>query len=687
MLMPIAPPPGICLSASPYAVGKDLAYVSTGSGSFRQGQGRWASGSNVEFVAGFPQKIAGWAQATSVPTTGTPRAICVWRDNSGNARTGIGTDTHLYSMLSGALTDITPLRTISSGTLTNAITTTANNPLVAIADSSQKLQNGDWVFLSAASAVGGITLNGWYQVSSRTGTGYEIIVPVAPSGSASGGGGTLTYQYPRVTLTNPFSTVSGSETVTVAHASHGALAGNFVDYSGASSVGGLTLNGEYQIASIVDSGHYTITAASAAGSTAGPGGGSVSVTYDIQVQQNTSSTPAGYGTGPYGAGAFGVGLVSVPVLTNGWTLAAYGNQLLAAPIGGTIYVFNPVYGGRAYPLLNAPVSLNAMFVTPERFVVALGINGTLMQLAWCDQNDYTQWTTDVPAINTANTGRTLVGGSYLVGGIGIRDGVSLIFSDRCVFQMNYTGDNEVYSTPQIGDQCGLVDPTAVCVEGGVAYWFSDQDFWTWNGGVSALPSDDVRAYVFDGGINRQYFSRCTTVLNRAKRQVRFYYPSVSATENDSGMIYHYDQQCFSPLSFGRSCGADAELLATPLGADTSNLIYYEETGTDANGSALPCSLGLGETDLSNGDKNAGIMGFIPDFDYLAGTINLQVFSYYYSPPLTVIGPPNAISVSGTRIDLRQDGKAYSFQFQASQTGMDFRLGVCRIDVQPSGARN
>ena len=683
-MTPVAAAPGICLSASDYAVGKDFAYVGEGN-TYRQGSGRWVGGENVEFIAGFPQKIAGWVQAVPTQTVGIPRAVCPWRDNSGAARVAIGTETHLYYMLGSALTDITPLRMISAGTLTNPLTTVANSEVVAVADTSQVLKNGDWVFLSAASTIGGLMIDGWYPVSGRSGTGYNITTSVPAASSVSSGGGSTAFSYPRVTLTNPFKTVSGSATVTVAHANNGVSVGNYVDFSSASAVGGLTLNGEYAVASVVDSGHYTIAAATAASSSVSGGGGSVSVTYDIQVQQNTSTTGIGWGQGAWGVGSWGVGLISTPVLTNGWTLAAYGNQMLAAPIGGTIYVYNPVFGGRAYPLLNAPASLLAMFVTPERFVVALGINGNLMEMAWPDQSDYTNWTTT--PTNTANEGRTLIGGSNFVGGVAIRDGVSLIFTDRCVFSMTYTGNNEVYNTQQVGDNCGLVDPTAVCAEGGNAYWMSDQDFWSWNGAATALPSDDVRSYVFANGINRQELSKCTAVLNRAKRQVRFFYPSTSATENDSGMLFQYDQPCWSPLGFGRTAGYDAELLSVPVSTDLNGYVYYDETGTDANGAAIPTNLLLGLTDISNGDKNADIFGFIPDFATLSGTINLTIQTVYFSPYLTNSDGPYPITQSGPRIDLRSNGNAYAIELSSNAIGANFRLGVPRLVIQPAGARN
>lgn len=667
--VPATPAPGICLSDSVYQAGKKNRYVQA---------------TNIEFIAGTPQKIAGWSLATANLTTGIPRAICVWRDQNGDPRIGIGTETHLYYILNGILVDITPLRTIEIGTLNDVVSTTIGSRLVSITDSAQTLVNGDWVFLSAATAVGGILLDGWYQVSSRTGAGYDITFPTVAASTAGPGGGDLDFEYPRTTLTNPFTTTIGSREVNVAHTAHGASEGEYVTYSGASAVGGLTFNHEFRITSIVDVDNYTIEATTPATSSAGPAGGTVSVIYDIDIQQATMTSGGAYGTGAYGAGAYGFGITSTPHLANGWTLAAYGNQLLACPIGGTIYIYDPVMGGRAYPMLNAPASVQAMFVTPERFVVALGVDGNLMKIAWCDQNDYTVWTTT--PTNTANSGRTLVGGSYMVGGVAIRNGVSLFYSDRCVFEMNYTGGQEVYSTLQVGDNCGLVSPTSVVAEGGTAYWISDKDFWAWNGGVQPLPTDDVRSFVFQGGINNQQLAKCTAMLNRAKRQVRFFYPSNEADENDIGFIYQYDQQCWSPMGFGRSAGQDAELLPNPVSGNVFGQIFFDEIGVDANGSALSYLLQMGEMDISNGDKNMDIFGFIPDFQLLTGTSTMEVLTSFYPSDTPTVNGPYAVTTDTGRLDLRADGKLAAWSLSADAVGANFRLGVPRFDVQPAGAR-
>lgn len=689
--VPLAPPPGVCFAISPYAAGKGTALSGSYAEGIRQAAGRWSNASNIEFIAGFPQKIAGWTQCIATPLVGIPRVNRNWRDAGGLARTAIGTTSHLYAFAVGLVTDITPATTLVTGSLTGPITTVSGSAVVAIADATQVLQNLDWVFLSAQNAVGGLTLNGWYQVTGRSGSGYNVTLPIPATSSAGPLGGTVLFNYPRINLSGPFTTTNGSAVVTVAHTTHGRRVGDYVVFSGASAVGGLTLNGEFQVISVPTANTYTITAASAATSGAS-GGGTVSLTYLLSFSPTPASSLPTYGQAgvPYGApGGYGTGGVQIATLGDGWTLAAYGSQMLANPIGGTIYVYDTAQGGRAFPLLNAPAIINAMFVTSERFVVALGVGSNPMQIAWADQNDYTVWTTT--PTNTANSGRTLIGGSYFVGGVTVRNGLSLIWTDKALFAMNYTSGQEVYATPLGGDNCGLISPWGVCVEGGIVYWMSDQDWWSWNGSPTALPSDDVKASVFQAnpsqaGLNRSQMKKSVAVLNRAKSQVRFYFPSSKASENDGGMIFQIDSNSWSPLSFGRSSGEDANLLQTPISGDVSGLLYFEEIGVDANGAPLACNVELASLDVSNGQMAVDIYGFIPDFEVLIGTavFNAQA-AYYPSAPLMTDGP-YSITATTDRLDLLLDGKLFAFNVSLSGIGSTMRMGVNRLDVQTAGAR-
>ena len=677
--IPIYMVPGICKDTSNYSASKPVAY----SGG-RVASGRYVDGLNTRFVAGFPEKIGGWTQATASLCTGRPNAARSWRASSGLGRLGIGTASHLYYWDGTNLGDITPLRTISSGSFNNTLSTTNGSAVVAVADASQNLVNNDWVYLSAASSIGGLTINGYYQVSSRSGTGYNITASSGATSTVASGGGAVAWGYPRVTLSGPFTTTNGSAVVSVAHTAHGATTGDYVTFSGASAINGITLSGEYQL-TVVNANSYTVTAANSA-SGSGTGGGSVSVIYCITIQQFLLSSGNGYGNGNYGVGAYGIAAASVPTQTQGWTLAPYGSQLLACPIGGTIYVYSSSAGGRAYPLINAPSTILGMFVTPERFVVAFGINGNLMQMAWADQTDYTQWTTTVT--NTANTGRVLQGGSYLIGGVAVSNGLSLFGSDRAMFALEYSGDFNVYASPQIGDNCGLVSPGAIVAHGNVAYWMGDKDFWCFNGSVSPLPSDDIRDYVFSD-LNTIYQSKCFAGLNRAKKEVWFFYPSASSTEIDSYVIYHIDQSCWSIGTMSRTAWEDANLFSRPFGLDPTGILYQHEFGVDANGTAMNAYITAAPVEISNGSQNMYMTGFIPDFQRQSGNISLTILSKYHPQDTNVVDGPYTIAPddSTPRIDLRSSGRMIGFELESDTIGGDFRLALTRVDAQPFGSRN
>lgn len=692
-LMPISSPPGVCKSVSDYASGKEFAYSSSGSAS-RMASGRFTDMDHARFVAGFPEKIGGWVAVNGWTTAvGKPRAEQSWRDNTGNPRLAVGTESHLYSWDGSTQLDITPMQpALSIGTLgANPFTTSTNSTTVAVADTSSLVKNGDWVKFSGATTFNNVTINGWYIASSASGTGYNITAATTANNNGSGGGASVVYNYPRVNLSNPFTTTLNSAVVKVTHTSHGQMAGNYVDFSGASAVGGLTINGEYQITSVIDANNYNITASSQASSGAS-GGGTVSTFYLIELGTQVVSLPTTYGTGAYGAGPYGYAQSSTATTVPGWTLARYGSILVACPIGGTIYFYETSQGGRAHPLLNAPNDVEAMFVTPERFIVALGDASSPMQIAWCDQNDPTQWTTT--STNTANTGRTFEGGTKFVGGSPVRHGVSLAVTDKAMFEMSYSGDAFIYDTPEGGDNCDLVSANAITAFGEVAYWMGSSEFWMWNGTVTAMPSDDIRDYVYRN-INSAYLSKCWVRPLRAKKEIWFSYPSASSTEIDSYVIYHTDQNAWSigtwsglAGSAARTAWQDADLFTVPFASDVNGVLYQHETGTDDNGSPLNAYVTFAPVDVSNGDANVDVMGFLPDLSRLSQNGNLLINSRYYPQDSNTVSGPFQITATDTTpyVDLRIDGKMVGFEFNSDVLGGDFRLGLCRLNVQAAGAR-
>src|SRR5256885_119390 len=75
------------------------------------------------------------------------------------------------------------------------------------------------------------------------------------------------------TVTNGFTTVTGSLIVNVLDVSHGAQTGDFVTYTGSTPVGNANFNQEFQILTVIDADNYQIVLAAPASTSATGGGG------------------------------------------------------------------------------------------------------------------------------------------------------------------------------------------------------------------------------------------------------------------------------------------------------------------------------------------------------------------------------------------------------------------------------
>ena len=161
-------------------------------------------------------------------------------------------------------------------------------------------------------------MGGWERLSSNTinGTGRSLHVWAALDGSKFMGLGTESKVYieegggyyditpirSTVTLSaNPLTTgTAGTGDVTVTAIAHGAVTGDFVTFSGATTTDGITaaqLNTEHEV-TVVDSNSYQITTAGAcsSGGTAG-GGSAIIANYQINTGLNTVVTGTGFGAG------------------------------------------------------------------------------------------------------------------------------------------------------------------------------------------------------------------------------------------------------------------------------------------------------------------------------------------------------------------------------------------------------
>jgi hypothetical protein len=207
----------------------------------------------------------------------------------------------------------------------------SNNTFVGICRS---LWN--WATLAGANYLGLGTSKKYYI---ENGGAYNDVTPLRVNGAGS----TTT------TLTaNPFSATSGSALIVVTDTVSGISPsiGDYVTFTSTTSVGGLTISGEYTVTSLVSSVAYRITASSTASST-GTGGGTVTAQYQYPIGNDVYTTSNGWGAGawsptnPVTLGANPFASNSTGVLTVTYTAHGLSNGNYVSFSGATTFAGIP----------------------------------------------------------------------------------------------------------------------------------------------------------------------------------------------------------------------------------------------------------------------------------------------------------------------------------------------------------
>jgi hypothetical protein len=332
------------------------------------------------------------------------------------------------------------------------------------------------------------------------------------------------------TLSNPFTTTNTLNTVNVGDLNHGAQAGDYVRFSGAALVGGLTIDGEYRIQSIVDSDNYIIVDDETATSST-TGGGTVSYEYDISAGAESVTTATGYGTGPYGREGYGNARTgsTLQLGIRTWSLDTWGEDLLASPRKGAIYWWDRSLGtgSRAVALGgDAPPNCQYMLVSQrDRHVLALGAYDYFneafdpMLIRWCSTEDLNDW---VPTSENTSGDLRLYSGSQIVAGVRSRL-ETVIFTDVSVHTLPFVGGFDVFGLNIVGENVSILGPNAAVPVDHRVFFMAEADFYLYDGVVRAIPCT-VRNHVYDN-LNVVQRDKIYGGLNREFNEVWWFYPS------------------------------------------------------------------------------------------------------------------------------------------------------------------
>ena len=622
-------------------------------------EGGWFESEKIRFRSGSPEKIGGWVKDTGIaqpalqPPTGswwgTARSMWNWVTLSGYNLLSVGTNLKMYIQngVGGTFYDITPIRN----------TTTAGEPTFAASPSSTIL--------------------------------------------------------------------------TVTDAGHGATVDDFVTFSGAVSLGGVitatVLNAEFQVRSVVSNNVYTVMSPVAANSSdVGNGGSTVVAAYQITTGADIATVSVGWGSGGWGGinpGYTSTGWGSPSPAGLGfsnqlrlWSESNYGQDFVFNPRGGAIYYWavnaNPNIFDRATQITStdAPTVCNYVMVSDaSRFVIAFGVNdyGSAVQnpmlIRWSDQQAYTSWT---PSITNQAGSYTLSHGSSIVTAMQARQEI-LVWTDAALYSMQYLGPPYVWGFQLLADNVSIASPKTVSTASNITYWMGTDKFYMYSGRVETLPCS-LRSYVYDD-INMSQSYQFFSGTNEGYNEVWWYYCSANSTVIDRYVIYNHLERIWYYGTLGRSAWLDSPLRTEPMAAAYGSQLLYHETGVD-DGTTNPPSpitayLQSSDFDIGDGHNFGFVWRIIPDVTFDGSSVAAPKVDFTVRPrqfPGSGYGNVNnpavtsALSYAGQRtynvqqfteqVYVRIRGRQMAFKIGSDSLGVQWQLGVPRIEIRPDGRK-
>lgn len=344
--------------------------------------------------------------------------------------------------------------------------------------------------------------------------------------------------------------------------------------------------------------------------------------------------PGTWGAGDWGDGYWGEGSVSSAFLRT-WSLDTWGEQLVANPRGGAIYLWTNNPANPAAVLANAPDEVNSILVTPERQILAIGtseeISGVFnpMAVRGCASENNTVWTT--LASNNAFEDTLSGAGSRLVTGLMVGTYPAL-WTDEGLFMGTFVGTTEqTYQWDLQGTSCGLIGPNAVIVVNKRAYWITpDLQFYTWAPGESPSSIEcPIRGEFMANLVRAQADKIAGTAIGQFGELTWFYPDSQDGNENSRFIRFTTDVPYgqgyqWSKGVLARTAVMDAGAVKQPVFVSPNGWVFSHEDGQTADGGPLKGFYKVSLPNIDEGGQFVMVDGIECDFKDQAGAITLEL---------------------------------------------------------------
>jgi hypothetical protein len=318
----------------------------------------------------------------------------------------------------------------------------------------------------------------------------------------------------------------------------------------------------------------------------------------------------------------------------------------------------------------------------------IGVQDPLL-IRFSSQESLTDWA--ATATNTAGDLR-LGSGSQIVTALETRQQI-LVFTDASLYAMQYLGPPFTFGVQLISENITIGGPlTAIAVDDQV-FWMGLSEFYVYNGAVQRLPCT-VRDYVFED-MNLSQMEKVTAALNSENSEIWWFYPSSASQENDRYVIYNYLEQAWYYGNLARTCWVDRGIEDFPVAAAPDHFLYNHEFGFD-DGSTSPASaisafVSSSPLDLAEGQQFTFVRRMLPDVSFRNSSapvpsVDITTRVRNFTGASFLATTTSEIGVATDQVHLRLRGRQVSIEVASDETGVAWRLGSLRYDLQPDGRR-
>ena len=679
-------------------------------------EGGWYESEKIRFRQGTPEKIGGWQRISSATFLGVCRSLWNWVTLGGINLIGVGTNLKFYLEAGGIYNDITPFR--DQVTLTDPFETFNGSPIVEVTDANGGYIDGDFVTFYGATAVGGLTIFGQYEIT-VTGTNTYTITAGSNASSDAVGGGTVYALYQInvgpayvVPLVGWGAGPWGAGPWGVGQASTDAIRLWSQQNYGEDLIFGPREGAIYYWDAT--SGYTPITfAATVANPTVITAAAEYAEGTPLRFAPDSGATlPVGIDPGqmyyvrnPSGS-SFNISLTAAGAL-----VAVSGAAVGTCRILSNAYLLSD-FGSAT----DVPTQQNYLLVSDiSRFVFAFGCNdygsSTIdpMLIRWSDQEDPYNWT---PASTNQAGFLRLSRGSEIVTATQSRQEV-LVWTDASLYSLQYVGAPIVWGAQIVGENISIVGQNAVAYANGVSYWMGKDKFYKYDGRSQTL-NCDLRRYVFSD-INTAQYAQVCAGTNEGFNEIWWFYCSSGSDVIDKYVVYNYLENVWYYGNMARTAWLDSGLRNFPLAATYSSNLVNHESGLDDNetGTTLPIESWIisAQFDLDDGHNFMFVWRVLPDITFEGSTANAPSATMYLLPlknsgsgytvdPATDANHSvaNESFANITRIAAlpveeytgqiftRVRGRQMSIKIESTGLGVNWQLGAPRIDMRPDGRR-